>query len=175
MRKLLIVVDYQKDFVDGTLGFPKAAEIEQNIIEKIKEYRQNNNEVLFTFDTHNENYMDTQEGRNLPVIHCQSNSKGHELFGQVADCIEESDKKFYKNQFGSDEMYEYLNNNLFESIEIVGLISNICIIFAAVLAKTAQPETPIIVDAKCTASFDDDLNNASLNVMSSFQVSILNI
>jgi len=174
MKKCLIVVDFQNDFVSGTLGFPGAEKLEQRIVEKIKQYRDNGDNVIFTFDTHGENYMDTQEGKNLPVAHCIKSTEGHKLYGQAADLILESDKKFCKNTFGSDELFLYLRNEPFESIELVGLVSNICVISNAVLAKTAQPETPIIVDAKGTASFDVNINNAALDVMAGLQIKIIN-
>lgn len=176
MKKCLIVVDYQNDFVSGSLGFEKATELEQNIANKIIQYHQNGDEVMFTFDTHTHTdaYLSTQEGQNLPVIHCIKDTKGHALYGQVADLIEKADKRFYKNAFGSDEMYEYLKGKEYECIEIVGLVSNICVLSAAVLAKTAQPETPIIVDASCTSSFDDHLNYATLDVLSGLQVQVTN-
>jgi len=174
MKKCLIVVDFQNDFVSGSLGFPGAEKLDQYIAEKIKQYRNNGDEILFTFDTHGENYLDTQEGKNLPVVHCIKDTEGHKLYGQVADLIFESDRKFYKNTFGSDELFLYLGTETFESIELVGLVSNICVICNAVLAKTAQPETPVIVDAKCTASFDDKINQASLDVMAGLQIQIIN-
>ena len=177
MKKCLIVVDYQNDFVAGSLGFPEAVEIEQHIIQKIKQYRSNGDEIVFTFDTHGENYMNTQEGKNLPVIHCLRDTPGHKLYGGVADLISESDKRFYKNTFGSDELYQYLKTTefKFESIELVGLVSNICVISNAVLAKTAQTETPVIVDARCTASHDAGLNKAALDIMSGLQIQITNL
>jgi len=174
MKKCLIVVDYQNDFVNGALGFPEAAELERHIVQKIRHYRENGDNVIFTFDTHGENYMDTQEGRNLPVAHCVKNTPGHNLYGQTADLISESDKRFYKSTFGSDELYMYLKTAEFESIELIGLVSNICVISNAVLAKTAQPETPVLVDAKCTASNDAGLNGAVLDVMSSLQIQVIN-
>ncbi|MCL2774504.1 MAG: cysteine hydrolase [Oscillospiraceae bacterium] len=174
MKKCLIVVDYQNDFVSGALGFPAAAELEEYIAEKINEYRRDNGTVLFTFDTHSENYINTQEGRNLPVVHCLHDTPGHNLYGKIATLLLESDKRFYKNTFGSDEMYQYLKTETFESIELVGVVSNICVISNAVLAKTAQPETPVIVDAKCTASNDAGLNKAALDVMSSLQIYVIN-
>ena len=173
MKKCLIVVDYQNDFVNGSLGFPKAAELEQNIAEKIKKYRNNGDEVMFTFDTHGEDYMNTQEGKNLPVAHCVKDTAGHDLYGQIAGLVLESDKKFYKNTFGSDELYLYLKTEVFESIELAGLVSNICVIANAVLAKTAQPETLVFVDAKCTASFDEKLNKAALEVMAGLQIKVI--
>jgi nicotinamidase-related amidase len=174
MKKCLIVVDYQNDFVSGSLGFPGAAELERYIVQKIKQYRDNGGEVVFTFDTHGEDYMNTKEGRNLPVAHCLKDTDGHKLYGQVSDLIQESDKQLCKNTFGSDALYMYLRMEAFESIELVGLVSNICVISNAILAKTAQPETPVIVDAKCTASHDSKLNQAALDVMESLQIQIIN-
>ena len=175
MKKCLIVVDYQNDFVSGSLGFPEAVELEQHIVEKIEQYRSNGGEVIFTFDTHEKNYMETQEGRNLPIPHCLQDTDGHKLYGKVSEMIMKTDKRFYKNTFGSDELYMYLKAEVFESIELIGLVSNICVISNAILAKTAQPETPIIVDAVCTASNDSRLNQAALDVMGSLQIQIINI
>lgn len=166
-------MDYQNDFVSGSLGFPGAELIEQGIIGKIRQYRGNGDKVLFTFDTHSEDYMDTQEGRNLPVAHCIQNSQGHRLYGKVAEEILESDKQFRKNTFGSDELFLYLRAEQFKSIELVGLVSNICVIANAILAKTAQPETPVIVDSKCTASFDSSLHKAALDVMKGLQIEVI--
>ena len=174
MKKCLIVVDYQNDFVSGSLGFPGAAELEQHIVKKIKQYRDNGDEVIFTFDIHGADYMDTQEGRNLPIAHCLQDTDGHKLYGQIAGLIQESDKQLYKDTFGSDALYMYLKMERFASIELSGVVSNICVISNAILAKTAQPETPIIVDAKCTASNDGKLNTAALDVMESLQIQITN-
>ncbi len=174
MKRCLIVVDYQNDFVSGALGFPGAVALEQAIAEKIRQYRENGDEVMFTFDTHEADYPDTQEGRNLPVAHCLRGTPGHALYGQMAALIQEGDKQFHKPAFGSDELYEYLKATPFASIELAGVVSNICVISNAVLAKTAQPETPILVDARCTASNDAGLNEAALRVMAGLQVRIIN-
>lgn len=174
MKKCLIVVDYQNDFVSGSLGFPEAVELEQHIARKIEQYRTDGDEVVFTFDTHGKDYMNTQEGRNLPIAHCLQDTDGHKLYGKVADLLRESDKQFIKYTFGSDALYRYLKKEQFQSIELVGVVSNICVISNAVLAKTAQPETPILVDAKCTASNDSRLNQAALEVMASLQIQITN-
>ena len=173
MKKCLIVTDYQNDFVTGSLGFPKAAYLEQPIVEKIKKYRENGDEVVFTFDTHGDDYLSTQEGQKLPIAHCMSGQEGHRLYGRVADELTDSDMTFTKGCFGSDKLYEYLKSKQYESIEIVGLVSNICVLSNAVLAKTAQPNTPIIVDASCTASFDNKLHEAALNVMAGLQIEVL--
>lgn len=174
MRKCLIVVDYQNDFVKGSLGFPEAEALDMHIAGKINQYRESDGEVIFTFDTHDEHYMRTQEGKNLPVAHCLKGSFGHNLYGQAAKLIKPSDRRFHKSAFGSDQLYHYLKSEPFESIELAGLVSNICVIANAVLAKTAQPETPIIVDAQCTASNDEHLNAAALDVMAGLQIRIDN-
>ena len=174
MKKCLIVVDYQKDFVDGTLGFPGAVALDEKIGAKIKTYRKNGDDIIFTLDTHGKNYLQTQEGKNLPVAHCIEGTAGHELYGRAAALCAAEDKCFEKNTFGSDALYEYLKGEPFAAIELVGVVSNICVISNAVLAKTAQPETPIVVDAACTASNDAAMNAAVLDLMAGLQIEILN-
>jgi nicotinamidase/pyrazinamidase len=173
MSRCLIVVDYQNDFVCGSLGFAGAELLDRAIAEKIQKYRANGDTVVFTFDTHGEDYLKTQEGRNLAVPHCLKGSAGHELYGETAKLILDTDQRFYKPTFGSDELYEYLKATPFTSIELVGLVSNICVIANALLAKTAQPETPIIVDSDCTASHDTKLNEAALAVMKGLQIRVV--
>lgn len=174
MRKLLIVVDYQTDFVNGALGFPGAEKLEGAILGKIAQYRQEGQSVAFTYDTHGSDYLQTREGRYLPVPHCLRGTDGWELYGGVAWAVRDGDKLFYKPSFGSAELFDYLRCSRFDSVELVGLVSDICVISNAVLAKTALPEADITVDAACTASFDPDKNKAALDVMESLQINILN-
>lgn len=172
MSRCLIVVDYQNDFVEGSLGFLGAESIDVLIAEKIQKYRAKGDAILFTFDTHGADYLKTQEGKNLAVPHCIEGTVGHDLYGETAKQLQDGDKCFYKRAFGSDKLYEYLKATPFERIELVGLVSNICVISNAVLAKTAQPETPIIVDADCTASHDPKLHQAALDVMKGLQIRV---
>lgn len=184
MCRLLVVVDYQNDFVDGALGFLGAEKLANPIAEKIASYRDKGDEVVFTFDTHDENYLNTQEGRNLPVLHCVHGQNGHALYGVVADACLETDKTFCKPAFGSEELFDWMrerrieadkySESPWESIELVGLVSNICVVSNAILAKTACPEVPVIVDASCIASFDEKLNTAVLDVMEGLQIAIVN-
>lgn len=173
MKRCLIVVDYQNDFVTGALGFSEAIELERCITDKIRKYRANGDDIIFTFDTHNDNYMNTQEGQKLPIPHCIINTDGHKLYGEVAELVEESDKRFYKKSFGSEELFEHLKGTFYQSIELIGVVSNICVISNAILAKTAQPETLILVDSRCVASNDSKLNSAALDVMASLQIEII--
>lgn len=171
MKKLLIVVDYQKDFVDGALGFPGAEALAERIQARIEEYRRAGEEVVFTLDTHTEGYLQTQEGRNLPVTHCLKGSEGWELYPPLE--VRPGEKVFQKPGFGSPELFDYLRSNCYESIELVGLVSSICVISNAVLAKTAQPETPILIPSDCTAGFDQELHDAALKVMAGLQMKVI--
>lgn len=172
MSKLLIVVDYQKDFVDGTLGFPEAVALEEPILQKIAAYRQAGDRVAFTFDTHGDNYLDTQEGQKLPVVHTRRGTPGWELYGRVAAAKQPDDPCFYKPAFGSAELFDYLREHPFDQIELVGVVSSICVLSNAILAKTAQPETPVVVDAACTAGMDPHLHAAALDVMEGVQITV---
>ncbi len=174
MKKILVVVDYQNDFVSGSLGFDKAIALEKQICRKIEQYRQNGDEVVFTLDTHGENYLQTQEGKNLPVPHCIRNTQGWNLYGAVSGLCDKTSKCFEKVTFGSMKLAAYLAENTYDSVELIGVVSNICVISNAVLAKAALPEAEIIVDAACTASNDDSLNQKALDVMLGMQIKIIN-
>ncbi|MDR0514302.1 MAG: cysteine hydrolase [Coriobacteriaceae bacterium] len=183
-KRLLLVVDYQNDFVNGSLGFPGAEALEGPIAEKIAEYRASGDEVAFTLDTHGPSYLETLEGRNLPVEHCLTGTEGARLFGKVAVLQDEGDQVFTKPSFGSLSLLEYLQGRQleaakhgtlpFSSIELVGLVSNICVLANAVIAKTAVPEVPVIVDASATASFDEALHEKALDVMEGIHIQVIN-
>ncbi|MGI6045619.1 MAG: cysteine hydrolase family protein [Eggerthellaceae bacterium] len=184
MKRLLVVVDYQRDFVDGALGFDGAEKLEGPIMDKIVEYRATGNDVAFTLDTHHQNYLQTQEGKNLPIVHCIEGSPGQALYGRVADARKDIDSVYYKSSFGSPEFFVRLlqaqkvaggmGKQPFESIEFVGLVSNLCVLSNAVLAKTACPEVPIIVDAACTGAPDEEMNEKALDIMEALQIKVIN-
>lgn len=174
VKKCLIVVDYQNDFVCGSLGFAKAAALDHRIAAKIKSYHDNGDVVLFTFDTHTGDYLHSREGRYLPIAHCVEGTEGHCLYGETAKSRVDGDLCFYKSTFGSGALYEHLKETPYAQIELVGVVTNICVISNAVLAKTAQPETEISVDAACVASNQESLNRAALAVMHSLQITITN-
>lgn len=173
MKKILIVVDYQNDFVDGSLGFPGAELLDENISRKICAYRDQGYPVVFTLDTHEDNYLGTQEGRNLPVSHCLRGSNGHAVYGKTG-ILSRGGTFFEKNTFGSKALFEFLSENDYSSVELVGLVSNICVLSNAILAKTAIPEAEIIVDASCTGSVGPDLHEKTLDVLTGLQVTVIN-
>lgn len=176
MKKLLIVVDYQNDFVSGTLGYAGAEKLETPIADKIKEYRSygNDGQVIFTMDTHDRHYMDTEEGKHLPVVHCIEGEDGWQLYGEIASLKQEHDLVFSKPTFGSYELCEYLRKHAdeYESIEFVGVVTNICVISNIALAKAAIPNIPLLVDAACVGSNDPALQEAALAVMESIHVQV---
>lgn len=184
MKKLLIVVDYQNDFVDGSLGFPGAELLEERIVAKIERYREDGGDIVFTLDVHGKDYLQTEEGKHLPVEHCIEGTKGVELYGRIAALVEPSDPIFGKPAFGSEELFNRLCSfqraadgigvKPFESIELVGLVSNICVLANAVLAKTACPDVPIIIDASCTDSYDRDLQEKAFDVLEGIHITIAN-
>ena len=184
MKKLLIVVDYQNDFVDGALGFEGAELLDERIARKIDEYRETGDSVCFTFDTHRGNYMQTQEGQKLPIPHCIEGTDGHELYGEVAKRQQDADAVFRKPTFGSTALFERLlerqrvatevGSSPYESIELVGLVSNMCVLSNAVIARTACPDVPIIVDASCTAAPDPAMHEKALDILEGLQIEVTN-
>ncbi len=172
MKACLVVVDYQNDFVCGSLGFAKAVELEDKIAKKIKLYRKNGDSVVFTLDTHKTDYLRTREGKHLPIEHCINGTEGHKLYGKIAELKSDDDKYFCKPSFGSGELYEFFKENNFDKIELCGVVTNICVISNAVLAQTACPSAQVCVDKNCVASNDDTLNEKALEVMRGLQIEI---
>lgn len=179
MKKILVVIDYQNDFVSGALGFEKAKTLENPIYDKINEYLNNGNKVVFTYDTHNENYLQTREGKNLPIVHCIKGSKGHELYGKINEFKNSKNTLHYnKWSFGmSPKDMIKLTNEIGEDIdefEIIGVVTNMCIISNVVMFQSQYKNADIIVDASLCASFDVSLHNKSLDVMESLQIKVIN-
>lgn len=174
MKNCLIVVDYQNDFVSGALGFPEAAALDEKIAAKIARYREAGDDVMFTFDTHTPEYLLSREGRYLPVPHCIRGTEGHKLYGKVGESVDTEDWCFVKYTFGSDALFDFLKQNRYGKIELVGVVTNICVISNAVLVHTAQPETDVTVDASCCASNDPVLHEKALDVMESLQIEVVN-
>lgn len=171
--KALVVVDYQADFVNGALGFDGAKLLEPVILEKIKRTRESGGRVIFTLDTHSEDYLQTAEGRKLPVVHCVDGTDGHRLFGRLADCVCAEDIIIKKPSFGSLELAEILKSDAFDEVELCGLVTDICVVSNAVIAKAALPESRIVVDSGACASFDKSAHEAALKVMRSVQIDVL--
>lgn len=173
MKKLLIVVDMQKDFVSGSLATAEAQAIVDNVVSKIEN---SEGDIIVTYDTHAENYMETQEGKNLPVMHCIKGSEGWELDEKVQSALDKREyKSFEKPTFGSVELVEYIKKNYDESaleIELVGLCTDICVVSNALLLKANFLEAKVSVDALCCAGVTPESHRAALLTMKMCQVNV---
>ena len=176
MKKLLIVVDMQKDFVDGALGSQEAVEIVDNVVKKINEF---DGDIIVTYDTHPKNYMETQEGKNLPVPHCIRKTQGWKINKEVKAALKAASCpviRVEKPTFGSLDLAMLIRQDLFEeecSVELVGLCTDICVVSNALLLKANFPEMPIAVDASCVAGVTPESNDAALTTMKMRQIQVL--
>lgn len=173
MKEALIVVDYQNDFIDGSLGFEGADTIAAGIKEEIMRFQEMGQDIMFTVDTHNSDYLKTQEGRLLPVEHCMIDTDGIELHKDIKGLVRTTDKVFHKPTFGAIEFAKYLETKDYQRLTFVGLVTNICVISNAVLAKAALPEAEIIIKKDLVMSFDGGLHQKALDVMAGLQMLIV--
>ena len=173
---ILVVIDMQNDFVTGSLGNKDAQMIVPNVKAKIKEYADRGDRIIFTRDTHGENYLDTPEGKKLPVKHCIKGTNGWQIRKEIAELV--SEEPVDKRTFGSDRLPERLqklaDQEPIESITLVGLCTDICVISNAMVIKAFFPEVPIIVDAKCCAGVTPESHTQALNAMKVCQIQIEN-
>ena len=173
MARLLVVVDYQNDFIDGALGFAGAEKIAPKIAELIKEFHANKDEVVFTFDTHNADYLNTTEGKYLPVPHCLKGSQGWALYPEIEPLLGDS-KIFEKPGFGSKELGHYIEENNFDEIYLCGLVSDICVFSNAIIAKSsASPYAKVKVVRNATSSFDLNMQEKSFDVLKHLHIEII--
>ena len=161
--------------MDGALGFPGAETLDEKIAAKVRE--DGKGRVFFTRDTHFKNYLETREGKNLPVVHCIKGSEGWQVYGETAKALAEVEAPgIDKLVFGmdvTDPATAAVLPETADEIELVGLVSNICVVSNAVVLQSKYPEATIIVDAACTDSFDKSLHEKVLDVLSGFQVKVL--
>ena len=165
MKKTLIVVDMQNDFIDMALGTKEAVAIVPNVKKKIEEYIKNGDEVIFTRDTHHDDYLDTAEGKKLPVVHCIEGSKGW----QIADGLYvEGCEIVDKPNFG----WPNWNKKSFEEVELIGLCTDICVVSNALIIKAQFPDIKVSVDSSCCAGVTPDSHEAALTTMKMCQVDV---
>ncbi len=174
MQDILIVVDMQNDFVDGSLGTPEAQQIVEHVVEKIKQFE---GRVLFTQDTHESDYLKTQEGAYLPVEHCIRGTQGWELVPAIKALCQPENPVIEKPTFGSSELASLLarlnEEEPIRSITLVGLCTDICVISNALLIKAYFPEIPIAVDANCCAGVTEESHRRALDAMRVCQIDIV--
>ena len=168
---VLVVIDMQHDFVDGSLGSPEAQAIVDNVRQKIASF---DGPIIFTRDTHDTNYLESQEGQHLPVVHCVKDTIGWQIMDDLVEAAEERNTIYPhmiidKPNFGSFELVTRLQGmhtaEPLESITLVGLCTDICVVSNAILLKTGLPEVPIHVDSKCCAGVTPESHEAALATM----------
>lgn len=167
MKKMLIVIDMQNDFIDGALGTKEAQAIVPNVKKKIEEYKARGDEIIFTRDTHYDDYLKTNEGKHLPVEHCIKDTRGWQITEEFSiegyPCID-------KESFGF-RYWEMLGDNI-EEIELVGLCTDICVVSNALILKAQFPEIDITVDASCCAGVTPESHQAALTTMKMCQINV---
>lgn len=180
---ILIVVDMQNDFVTGALGTPEAQAIVPKVVEKIKNWK---GPVFYTMDTHDEDYLNTQEGKHLPIVHCIEETDGWKLVDEIGNFVTDHEQIYHKKTFGSYELfidaalndsqriYQTLFPGSVDSITLVGLCTDICVISNALLLKAALPEVPVVVDASCCAGVTPESHKNALAAMKMCQIEIVN-
>ena len=174
MRKILIVIDMQNDFIDAALGTKEAVAIVDAVKDKIRSWPAK--DVVATMDTHGEDYMETQEGQNLPVMHCIKGTDGWQIRPDIAELLTEA-KIYEKPTFGSTAMaadLKALSENEEIELELIGLCTDICVVSNALLLKASMPEVRISVDAACCAGVTPEKHLAALATMQSCQIHVLN-
>ena len=185
--KLLVIVDMQNDFIYGSLGTPEAQAIVPVMVERLKEYEQEQPLVLFTKDTHHNNYMDTQEGKNLPIPHCIEDTSGWSICKPISSVVDRNPhfyfyssddimgSRIYKNTFGSIRLAELINECEDEIDEVVfmGVCTDICVVSNALLVKAYCPELKITVDASCCAGVTPETHKAALTTMKMCQINVI--
>lgn len=175
MKNILVVIDMQNDFIDGSLGTKEAQEIVENVVAKIKAYA--GETVFATRDTHGKNYMKTSEGRHLPVPHCIKGTEGWEIRDEVAKALSQVnaeiiDKPTFGSQVLAERIAETVQKEEETEIEFVGLCTDICVVSNVLLVKAKLPETVLKVDAECCAGVTPGSHEAALLTMKMCQVEV---
>lgn len=171
-EKLLVVVDYQKDFVDGALGFETAEQLDQVIANKIEEYLKAGQDVIFTKDTHYTNYLTTREGKHLPIEHCIIDSEGHNLYGKVAGYEKQAKKVFNKTSFGSIDLAKFISRSDYKEVEFCGLVSNICVLSNIIMTQTYNEKVEITVDLNATKGLSEEVNSSFKTYLQNLTVNV---
>ena len=166
-KKAIVVIDVQVDFVSGALGTAEAQAMIPRLIEKLEACR---DDVIFTQDTHKENYVETHEGKNLPIAHCIKGTEGWEIVPEIKPFTQYAKAVIEKKAFGSTRLPSLLKP--YDEIEFCGLCTDICVISNALLIKAFYPETLISIDSACCAGSTPEAHQAALTVMKNCQCKI---
>lgn len=185
--KVLVIIDIQKDFTTGVLGNPQTAAAAEKAAKKIRKFKAQYPRVpvIYTMDTHDENYLNTQEGQKLPIVHCVKGTDGWNLDEAVKEEIDSSDLCVEKNTFGAKDIAEYIKkardigsslgtfSENIEAIEIAGVCTDICVISNAMIIKAFFPQTTIVVDSECCGGVTVESHENALKAMEACQIDVV--
>ena len=167
-KKLLAVIDMQNDFITGALGNAQCRAVVSNVVKKVNH---TDADIVYTLDTHGEDYPDTQEGRKLPVKHCIKGTPGWELIPELEHIQEKT--HFEKNTFGSTQLAEWIRKQGYTEVELIGVCTDICVVSNALILKAYYPEATVKVDAGCCAGVTPEAHAAALVTMRACQVDVI--
>lgn len=171
LKKIIVVVDMQNDFIDGSLGTKEAQAMLPRLKQKLEQEEEKGSvELVFTMDTHGKDYLSTQEGKNLPVEHCIKGTKGWEITPELEEFAKRARAIVEKPAFGSMDLPKVLADA--DEVELVGLCTDICVISNALLIKAAYPELPVSVDASCCAGVTTESHENALSAMKMCQIRV---
>ena len=170
-KKVLIVIDMQNDFVTGSLGTPEAQAIVPKVVEKVKEYRSRDDFIIFTADTHYDDYLETPEGKRLPVPHCIDGTPGHDIIPELNVKPSVIEKVYPKETFGYK--WNICPWMCCYDVEIAGVCTDICVVTNALVLKTYYPYIEITVDASCCAGTTPEKHKIALETMKSCQINVI--
>lgn len=174
MKKLLIVVDYQNDFVTGSLGFSSAKKLYPRILALIDEFEKSGDDVVMTRDVHGKDYLHTEEGRNLPVPHCLQGTEGA-LFYQGLEQISSHHPVFEKDTFGSKKLGEWLSSHSYDEIVLCGVDLSICVTANAIIAKTFSPNAHVVIDLSASGTGDEEAFEYSVRELRRLQIEVTDL
>ena len=167
---LLVVIDMQKDFINGSLGSLQAQQVVSAVVEKVTKH---SGPVAYTLDTHHDDYLMTNEGKKLPIQHCIKGQKGHQVIEELKDLLKNA-ICFEKPTFGSVELATFIAADpTIATVELIGVCTDICVVSNALLIKAMAPQLSILVDAKCCAGTTQERHKAALETMRSCQIDVI--
>lgn len=173
MKKALVIIDMQNDFIYGVLGNDECRAIVPEAVKRVQRAVDDNTDIIFTQDTHQENYLSTQEGRKLPVLHCIRHTDGWKIIPELAEAAEQRGIIFTKETFGSRAMAEYIREHDYEEVELIGVCTDICVISNAMTIKSFAPELEISVNESCCAGVTPQSHQTAVEAMKACQINII--
>lgn len=173
MKKVLVVIDMQNDFITGVLGNSECRAVVPHVVKRVQEAVNDHTDLLFSQDTHQENYLSTQEGRKLPIPHCIENTDGWNIIPELEETAEQKGIVFKKETFGSRDIAEYVKAHGYEEVELIGVCTDICVISNAMTIKSFVPEAEISVNEACCAGVTPQSHRTAVEAMKACQINLI--